>query len=119
MNWFAARIVFQIISGDGNHTPQFDEQLKLISADDEVTAFEKASLLGQEGQDSFPNSAGEKVQWKFAGVAELAQINAPADGVELYSKIVEAENAAEYLYFIQQKNQDIESRFIPLKTQIN
>ena len=115
MNWFVARIIFQIISGDGNHTPQFDEQLKLISAEDEKDAFEKASLIGKSGQDSFPNSSGEKVEWKFTGVAELTKINGLDDGSELFSKVIEMDDADSYVYFIQQKNYDIESRLIPLK----
>ena len=46
MNWYVAKIVFRIISGEGNHNAQFDEQLRLISAEDERQAFEKATVLG-------------------------------------------------------------------------
>ena len=46
MNWYVAKIVFRIMSGDGNHHAQFDEQLRLISADDELQAFEKATAIG-------------------------------------------------------------------------
>jgi hypothetical protein len=28
MRWFVAKIVYQIICGNGNHMPQFDEQLR-------------------------------------------------------------------------------------------
>ena len=41
MNWYIAKIVFRIITGDGNHMPQFDEQLRLINANNEEEAFEK------------------------------------------------------------------------------
>ena len=47
MKWYLAKIVFQIICGEGMHTPQFDEQLRLIEAANEDLAFEKASTLGQ------------------------------------------------------------------------
>ena len=30
MNWYLAKIVYRIICGDGNHTAQFDEQLRLV-----------------------------------------------------------------------------------------
>ena len=30
MKWYLAKIVYRIICGEGNHTPQFDEQLRLI-----------------------------------------------------------------------------------------
>lgn len=116
MNWFVARIVFHIIVGDGEHTPQFDEVVKLFAADNETSAFEKALLAGESGQDSFLNSSGEKVEWKFIGVSELNKINQPEDSTELYSKIIETNNADRYVYFIQQKNDAIEARLIPLKS---
>jgi hypothetical protein len=119
MNWFVAHIVFRIISGDGDHTPQFDEQLKLISANNEAAAFEKAFRMGQQEQDSFPNNSGHKVEWKFVGIGELTKIKGPDDGTELSSRILEADNADNYIHFIQQKNNDIESRLISLKTQNN
>ncbi len=115
MQWFVARIVFRIISGDGDHGPQFDEQLKLISARDEKAAFEKAHLIGRSGEDCFPNSLGENVVWKFIGIVELTKINGLEDGTELSSKIVEADHAGNYLDFIRQKNQDIESSLVSLK----
>jgi len=33
MNWYLAKMVFRIICGEGNHTAQFDEQLRLISGE--------------------------------------------------------------------------------------
>ena len=45
MNWYMAKIVFRIICGEGHHTPQFDEQLRLIGATNEEEAFEKAKAI--------------------------------------------------------------------------
>ncbi|HEV3251858.1 MAG TPA: DUF4288 domain-containing protein, partial [Puia sp.] len=45
MNWYLAKIVFRIICGEGQHIPQFDEQLRLIEAGNEVEAFEKATNI--------------------------------------------------------------------------
>src|ERR1051326_2143892 len=53
MNWYLAKIVYRIVCGDGNHTPQFDEQLRLIQASDELHAFQKARRLGEREQDHF------------------------------------------------------------------
>ena len=48
MNWYLAKMVYRIICGDGNHTPQFDEQLRLIKAQDEFHAFQKiVKLIGE------------------------------------------------------------------------
>jgi len=47
-NWFLAKIVYHIISGEGNHTPQFDEQLRLIQAENELQAIQKARQTGEK-----------------------------------------------------------------------
>ena len=47
MNWYLAKINFQIICGNGHHKPQFDEQLRLIHAGDSLEAFYKARLVGE------------------------------------------------------------------------
>ena len=46
MNWYLSKIIFRIVCGEGQHTPQFDEQLRLIAASDEQEAFQKALAIG-------------------------------------------------------------------------
>lgn len=53
MNWYLSKLVYQIICDNGSHTPQFDEQLRLIHAEDDLHAFQKARLLGEREQDLF------------------------------------------------------------------
>ena len=114
MNWFVARIIYQINCGSGNHRPQFDEQLKLISAEDQEMAFVQASLMGERGQDAFANTYGEEVHWKFIGVTELTRLSGLESGTELFSAIVEVESAEGYANFIREKNNDIKSRLVSL-----
>ena len=64
-NWYLVKMVFRIICGDGNHTAQFDEQLRLLRADDELHAFQKARRLGEREQDNFLNAASKPVQWGY------------------------------------------------------
>lgn len=97
MNWYVAKIVFRIVSGDGHHHAQFDEQLRLISADDEQHAFEKASHIGLQNQDRFLNNQSQPVQWQFIDVAEINLINELTDGAELYYQIHEAPDADLYV----------------------
>ena len=104
MNWYVAKIVFRIISGDGNHNAQFDEQLRLISADSDKQAFEKATRLGQICQDSFMNNKKQPVRWEFIDVAEINQLNELADGTELYYQIHEAPNAGLYIAWAHHKS---------------
>ncbi len=51
MNWYLTKIVYHIICGKGNHKPQFDEQLRLISAENNLHSFQKARLLGKKEED--------------------------------------------------------------------
>lgn len=50
MNWFVAKMIFQI-EGNENAYPQFDEQLRLIDAINEQLALEVAYQLGYIYQD--------------------------------------------------------------------
>jgi hypothetical protein len=104
MNWYVAKLVFRVISGDGNHQAQFDEQLRLISARDEKTAFEKANVIGQNNQDSFLNNEKQTVKWQFIDVAEINLLNNLQDGTELYYQIHEAPDADLYIAWAHHKS---------------
>lgn len=110
MNWYLTKIVYRIICGNGEHTAQFDEQLRLIAAENEETAFEKALQIGQKEQDCFTNVNQEMVQWKFINVAELYKLQDLIDGAELYSMIKETGDAGSYISFIEQKAQNIRQK---------
>jgi Domain of unknown function (DUF4288) len=103
MNWFLAKIVYRIVCGDGDHTPQFDEQLRLIEADNETTAFAKARAIGDMEQEMFFNQKQKLVQWQFINVSELYRISALIDGAELYSRVQEADNAELYTELVNKK----------------
>ena len=103
MNWYLAKIVFRIICGDGEHTPQFDEQLRLVGAHDEDEAFYKAQALGEQEEDSFLNIQNKEVKWQFINVSELYRLSSLIDGAELYSRIRETDEAQEYIQLIHRK----------------
>jgi hypothetical protein len=109
MNWYLAKIAFQIICGEGNHHPQFDEQLRLISAPDEEEALLKARSIGYREQESFLNQHHKLVQWKFIDVSELYKMSDLIDGAELYSRIEEPTNADTYIDLIHRKAEHIAS----------
>jgi hypothetical protein len=110
MNWFLAKIIFRIVCGNGEHTPQFDKQLRLIQADDETKAFEKASLIGEKEQVSFLNQHEQLVQWKFINVSELYKLSALIDGAELYSRVQEVDNADQYIGLVNKKATHIQEK---------
>src|SRR5205085_8798471 len=103
MNWYIAKIVFRIISGDGDHMPQFDEQLRLINALDEIEAFEKAQQLGLDEEDSFMNHKNELVKWTFINIPELNKLPSLSDGAEIYSKVNEYDNAIRFIDTVNKK----------------
>lgn len=103
MKWYLVKLVYRIICGEGNHTPQFDEQLRLIEANDNFQAFQKARLLGHREQDNFMNANDKPVHWKFLDVTEILEMNNLSDGIEIYSQIKEEPDAKTYISFINQK----------------
>lgn len=109
MNWYIAKIVFRIICGDGNHTAQFDEQLRLIKADKKEEALLKAQLLGSREEEAFFNSSQQLVRWQFINVSELYRISDIADGAELYSRVEEKDNGESYEMLVHEKATLIET----------
>ena len=109
MKWYFAKIVFQIICGDGNHTPQFDEQLRLIHAPDEDQAIRRAKELGVSEEDCFPNDRQQLVRWQFVNISEFYQLSL-IDGAELCSRIYEVDDAASHTEWIHAKAGHIEEK---------
>ena len=108
-NWYLAKISFQIICGDGNHKPQFDEQLRLDQALSKEEALEKAADLGRQEQDLFYNTQRQLVQWNFITVSELYKLNEWMHGAEIYSRIEETEHAESYLDVLYKKAEQLRS----------
>jgi Domain of unknown function (DUF4288) len=103
MNWYLTKIIFRIICGDGHHRAQFDEQLRLIQAEDENEAYAKATEIGLREQDEFFNQQRKLVQWKFINIAELYKLSGLLDGAELYSTIQETDSADLYIDLVNKK----------------
>ena len=113
MNWYIAKIVFGI-TAENKDTKQFDEQLRLIEAETQEEAFLKARMIGLSEEDSFVNDKNKMVKWEFINVAELMQIKRLGDGVEVYSRIHEMEEAKSYVNFIHQKAMALRLNAMPL-----
>ena len=103
MDWYIAKLIFQILSGEGSHAPQFDEQLRLLKASDWHEALLKAQALGSQEECRFQNQQKQWVQWKFVNITELTCLGTLEDGRELHYQITEPENAGSYLRKIQQQ----------------
>lgn len=119
MKWYLAKIVYRIICGDGNHAAQFDEQLRLIEAEDDMHAFQKARIMGDGEEDNFMNEAKKPVQWKFIDVSELHALDNLNDGVELYSRICEEEDGVNYIKSVMNRAKHLHERCLQKTFQMN
>src|SRR5882724_5317705 len=107
MNWYLAKIVFRIVCGNGDHTAQFDEQLRLVSGETKEEAFRKAQQMGKKEEETFYNRKQQLVQLQFINVSELYRLSELIDGAELYSRIEEKVNAIQYIQVVNQKADSI------------
>jgi len=107
MNWYITKIVFAITREDSQTTEQFDEQLRLIAAEDQEEAFLKARTIGLNEEDCFYNDKNKKVKWEFVNVSEVTPLHQLGDGTELYSRIHETKDGSGYIHYIHQKAIDI------------
>lgn len=97
MKWFVVRYIYQIITGEGHHASQFDEQLRLTVAEDCDEALLKAERQAETFHHPFRNCNGEMVTWNFICVADLYEIQRPEDGAELASVLHEPEDVNAFL----------------------
>lgn len=107
MNWYLAKLVFRIVCGEGKHTAQFDEQLRLIQAGSRQQAFQKARKVGKEEEDHFENQQKEMVHWEFIDVSELNQLDGIADKSEIYSRVHEEERGDQYEELIRRRSEKL------------
>lgn len=111
MNWYLVKLVYQVISGSGNHTPQFDEQLRLIRADEPEWAREKAKVMGQIGAFTFLNHRNEEVNWKFIDVVDVCLLEPLEDGMQIYASTEEPVDVKSYLDVVKAKAQRTADQF--------
>ena len=97
MNWYLARLVFQVRSSEETHTPQFEEECRLIHADEASWAYEKASVLGRLDARGILNYDQLMEAKKFIDVADLCLIGKWEDGAKLFSVIEKPKDANAYL----------------------
>ena len=113
MNWYLTKLVFRIICGDGCHTPQYEEQLRLIAAHDRPAALKKAVQIGKQEEESFFNPKQQLVSWRFVNITEIYPLTKMIDGAEVFSRITEEESAELYEYVVNRKSQNIIGQELP------
>jgi hypothetical protein len=102
MNWYLTKLVYRFISGNRLFPPQFNEQLRVIEAEDRLHAFYKARQIGEQETIKI-TSNGLLIEWQFVDVTELHLLSKNTDGAEVWSCINEDVNEAQYIRHTQQK----------------
>jgi Domain of unknown function (DUF4288) len=110
MNWYLTKMVFQIICGDGKHVAQFEEQLRLIYAEDAYDAMQKAKTIGLQEEQSFSNHRQQPVKWKLIAVTDVYPFTTGLDGAEIFSRISEEEQATAFIYTMRLRAADAARR---------
>jgi len=103
MNSYLVKLVYQIVCGDGQHMPQFDEQLRFLAAQDEKEALHKGRYIGVQEEEIFYNNRQQMVQWKFINVSEIYSLDELSDGAEVFSQIREIDDPHSYCSFVHHK----------------
>lgn len=103
MNWYITKIVFNIHAENSTTRNQFDEQLRLVQAENAGEAFLKARTLGLNEEEIFYNDQLKQVKWEFVNVSEVLALKELHDGTEIYSQIHEADEAVSYIHVVHQK----------------
>ncbi len=110
MNWYIAKVIFQISAGSA--ITQFDEHLRLIQADDLEDAIFKARLLGITEEDQFLNKKNDLVKWEFVNVSDVRPLEELSHGAELYSCIHETNEARRYIREVHHRAQALQANMI-------
>lgn len=102
MNWYMAKLSYQFTCGSGMHTPEFNEQLRLIVADDVLHAFYKARLIGDRESVSVVKD-GMAIEWKFVDVTDIFPVDNLSDGAEVWSYVIKDAVTEDYTRCVKQK----------------
>ncbi len=97
--WSSARILYKshVDAKASDGRTLCEESVRVLLAEDEDSALEKAERIGKENEHEYTNEAGELVRWRFVKVLEIQDLSARelADGVEVYSRLCWEDESAE------------------------
>lgn len=112
MNSYLAKLVFNIDIENKNIPSQFDEQIRIIYANNLEDAFMKARALGKKEEESFKNKNNEMVDWKFIDITSLYSLKEINDGEQVYSQSHETDNPESFINFTREKAMLIQTNFL-------
>ena len=98
MKSFTAQIIYRI-ECEGLFTDQYEEQWRLVYADDEHTALMEARQAGKNEEATFIDRHGRTICWRMLAVKDLQPIELKNGGL-LFSMVHEAELVAAPLWTV-------------------
>ncbi|RYZ50736.1 MAG: DUF4288 domain-containing protein [Sphingobacteriales bacterium] len=96
MKHFTAQIIYRIIC-EGVLTEQYEEQWRLVVAEDERRALEMAKAIGSEEASIFVDRHGRRIEWQLIAVKDLSEV-VVENGALLFSSVKEIQPIASPLW---------------------
>jgi hypothetical protein len=107
MRLYLAKLVFNIVTLQADNRMQFEEQLRLVEAEDLEEAFLKARSIGIGQEEIIYREGMPATKWEFVDVADLIAVPALGNGAEIYSQIYETKESREYIHSVHQRGMAI------------
>lgn len=95
MEIFSVRLLFEI-EIERVFPNQFSEEMHMVHASDSSEAFLIAKTKGEADRESFINSSGRKVDWKFLGITEVKPVKFKGEMVHVCDRTIQPGNVRDF-----------------------
>lgn len=92
MRTFASQIIYSI-KCDGEFTGQYDEQWRLLYADDEPSAIEQAKTVGVQEASIIVDRHGRTISWEMIAIKDVREVEL-GHGALLTSSVIDVTTIA-------------------------
>lgn len=96
MRTYASQIIYSI-KCDGEFTGQYDEQWRLLYANDEVAAIEQAKTIGMQEAAIFVDRHGRTICWEMIAIKDVREVQL-GHGALLTSNVIDVTTIAAPLW---------------------
>ncbi len=85
MEWYLAKLVYRFQPVTEKGAVHFEEQIRLLEAEDELHAFHKAQLIGSQ-EECHLKDDNDGIHWHFIDVIQILRLHQQMDGAEVLSQ---------------------------------